>query len=95
MPAPAPLMTLREVMTWLNVTERHVRGLVARDAIPVLRVGVSLRFDQRALESWMQGSGTYVPDESGEVGSQPGPRKRRLRTVTPDRDAARALWSTK
>src|SRR5262249_13534963 len=51
----APLrrwLTLAELCAWLNITERHARKLVARDAIPYRKVGRLLRFTPAEIEEW-------------------------------------------
>ena len=37
------MLTLDELCEWLNITERHARKLVERDAIPYRKVGHLLR----------------------------------------------------
>src|SRR5438309_1416131 len=51
--APVPMLTLPAVAAWLNVSERAVRGLVRREAIPVFRVGRALRFHPGEIELWL------------------------------------------
>jgi excisionase family DNA binding protein len=51
----APLrrwLTQAELCEWLNITERHARRLVARDAIPYRKVGRLLRFTPAEIEEW-------------------------------------------
>lgn len=45
-------LTLSELCEWLNITERHARKLVARDAIPYRKVGRLLRFTPAEIEEW-------------------------------------------
>ncbi len=45
-------LTLTELCDWLNITERHARKLVARDAIPYRKVGRLLRFTRAEIEEW-------------------------------------------
>jgi excisionase family DNA binding protein len=52
------MLALRELCEWLNITERHARKLVQRDAIPYRKVGHLLRFPESEVEEW----------------SRPGPR---------------------
>jgi excisionase family DNA binding protein len=69
-PAFAPgqrMLTLGQVCAWFNVTERHVRKLVERDAIPYRKVGRLLRFPEHELEEW----------------SRPAPRRQPPTTATP------------
>jgi excisionase family DNA binding protein len=42
----ARMLTLNELCEWLNITERHARKLVERDAIPYRKVGHLLRFPE-------------------------------------------------
>jgi excisionase family DNA binding protein len=46
------MLTLVELCTWLNITERHARKLVERDAIPYRKVGRLLRFSEAEVEDW-------------------------------------------
>jgi excisionase family DNA binding protein len=46
------MLTLGELCEWLNITERHARKLVARDAIPYRKVGRLLRFVESEIEEW-------------------------------------------
>ena len=46
------MLTLDELCEWLNITERHARKLVERDAIPYRKVGHLLRFPEREIEEW-------------------------------------------
>jgi excisionase family DNA binding protein len=46
------MLTLVELCEWLNITERHARKLVERDAIPYRKVGHLLRFPEAEIEEW-------------------------------------------
>jgi excisionase family DNA binding protein len=46
------MLTLDELCEWLNITERHARKLVERDAIPYRKVGHLLRFPEAEIEEW-------------------------------------------
>lgn len=48
----ARMLALNELCQWLNITERHARKLVARDAIPYRKVGHLLRFPEAEIEEW-------------------------------------------
>ena len=48
----ARMLTLGELCEWLNITERHARKLVERDAIPYRKVGHLLRFPEAEVEEW-------------------------------------------
>lgn len=49
---PDPFLTVPQVAVWLGLTEKAVRGLVQRDAIPHRKVGKGLRFDRAEVEAW-------------------------------------------
>ena len=46
------MLTLGELCEWLNITERHARKLVERNAIPYRKVGHLLRFPEVEVEVW-------------------------------------------
>jgi excisionase family DNA binding protein len=46
------MLTLDELCSWLNITERHARKLVERDAIPYRKVGHLLRFPEAEVDEW-------------------------------------------
>lgn len=46
------LLTLAELCAWLNITERHARKLVERNAIPYRKVGHLLRFCEAEVDRW-------------------------------------------
>lgn len=46
------MLRLEELCDWLNITERHARKLVERDAIPYRKVGRLLRFVEADIEEW-------------------------------------------
>ena len=46
------MLTLCELCEWLNITERHARKLVGRNAIPYRKVGHLLRFPESEVEEW-------------------------------------------
>ncbi len=46
------MLTLSQLCEWLNITERHARKLVERDAIPYRKVGNLLRFPEAEVEEW-------------------------------------------
>ena len=48
------MLTLGELCEWLNITERHARKLVERNAIPYRKVGHLLRFPEAEVENWCQ-----------------------------------------
>ena len=46
------MLSLSQLCEWLNITERHARKLVERDAIPYRKVGRLLRFVESEIEEW-------------------------------------------
>jgi excisionase family DNA binding protein len=46
------MLTLSDLCEWLNITERHARKLVERDAIPYRKIGHLLRFPEAEIEQW-------------------------------------------
>lgn len=51
---PAQRLTdVAGIAEYLGTTERHVRELVYRRAIPFVKVGRSLRFDLRHIDRWI------------------------------------------
>jgi excisionase family DNA binding protein len=57
------MLELNELCEWLNITKRHARKLVEREAIPYRKVGRLLRFPEAEIEEW----------------SRPGPRRSAIR----------------
>jgi excisionase family DNA binding protein len=80
------MLTLGELCEWLNITERHARKLVERDAIPYRKVGHLLRFPEAEIEEWSrppQRARNHVRDP--ELPERPNSRRRRTlaRAVLP------------
>ncbi len=79
------MLTLAELCEWLNITERHARKLVERDAIPYRKVGRLLRFPEAEIEEWSHPDRTATPQvtvrPSGAV--MPSPRRRITSSVLP------------
>jgi excisionase family DNA binding protein len=75
------MLTLSELRQWLNITERHARKLVERDAIPYRKVGRLLRFVESEIEEWSR------PGPPSREYRQPGvwakPKRSRARLVLP------------
>jgi excisionase family DNA binding protein len=76
------LLTLPELCAWLNISERHARKLVERDAIPYRKVGHLLRFSKEDVERWSHPPRRPGPrpefiaaEESQSSGRSPGGRK--------------------
>ena len=79
------MLTLAELCEWLNITERHARKLVERDAIPYRKVGRLLRFPEAEIEEWSHPDRTATPQVSKDrsnVMKQP-PKRRITRSILP------------
>jgi excisionase family DNA binding protein len=57
-------LTLGQLVDMLQITERHVRRLVAERRIPVTRVGGRLRFNQGRIIEWLSAN-TDMPRPGG------------------------------
>lgn len=68
------MLTLGELCDWLNITERHARKLVERDAIPYRKVGHLLRFPEAEIEAWShpERQRKPAPRAQREHGRRPG-----------------------
>ncbi len=73
------MLTLGQVCAWFNITERHVRKLVERDAVPYRKVGHLLRFPEAELEVWSRPSpkarpvdirAKTIPRQRGDMGAR-------------------------
>lgn len=49
-----PLLTIEQVATLLQVSERTIRRMVSGRRMPCIRLGRQLRFDAQALSRWLQ-----------------------------------------
>jgi excisionase family DNA binding protein len=56
-PQTSTLMTVKDVATYLSVTERTVYRLVKDHRLPAYKVGGQWRFKADMIESWMQKDG--------------------------------------
>jgi excisionase family DNA binding protein len=79
------MLTLDELCEWLNITERHARKLVERDAIPYRKIGRLLRFPEAEIEEW-----SHPPSrtrrqrtESSRGTSRLSPRRGITRSILP------------
>lgn len=52
-PPPAHLLTPDEVCAWLRIERRPLYRLIARGAIPHIKLGNRLRFDHGAIVAWL------------------------------------------
>ena len=80
------MLTLGELCEWLNITERHARKLVERDAIPYRKVGHLLRFPEAEVEEWSRPGPTGAREGRtcpGPVRVPAKPKRRRARHVLP------------
>jgi excisionase family DNA binding protein len=79
------MLTISELCEWLNITERHARKLVERDAIPYRKVGRLLRFPEAEVEEWSHPGRTTTPQLRDPLSSAhiPSPRRRITRSVLP------------
>ena len=50
---PTALLNIAQTAERLGTTERHIRAMVHRRAIPYVKVGQLLRFDPAALAEWL------------------------------------------
>jgi excisionase family DNA binding protein len=79
------MLTLAELCEWLNITERHARKLVERDAIPYRKVGRLLRFPEAEVEEWSHPDRKATPQVTGRQSTtvMPSPRRRITSSVLP------------
>jgi excisionase family DNA binding protein len=79
------MLALPELCEWLNITERHARKLVERNAIPYRKVGHLLRFPESEVEEWSRPRPCHAaergPGASARVSAKPKPP--RVRWVLP------------
>ena len=59
---------LASCASWLNITERHARKLVERNAIPYRKVGHLLRFPEAEVDEWCR----PIPRSEATSHFQPG-----------------------
>ena len=70
-PQPNILMTVKDVATYLSVTERTVYRLVKDHRLPAYKVGGQWRFKADMIESWMQKDGAM--DDLAHASENPQP----------------------
>lgn len=58
------LFDIPSTAAYLDTTERHVRNLVYRRAIPFVKVGALVRFKQSDLDRWIAANTTAAQDAS-------------------------------
>ena len=64
------MLTLDQLCEWLNITDRHARKLVERDAIPYRKVGHLLRFAEAEIEEWSQPKPRRSPTSDRSQGAR-------------------------
>lgn len=80
----ARLISLPELCNWLNITERHARKLVERDAIPYRKVGHLLRFSVAEIEQWSIPASRSPASAATTAPARPHARRQRpARAVLP------------
>ena len=57
------LMTLKEVAAYLRVTEKTIHRLLEKNAIPAVKVGRLWRFDNNALNKWLNENAVYIKNQ--------------------------------
>ena len=60
------LLNAEQVAEILNIRLHRVYELARLDAIPVVRLGRQMRFDENALHEWIKSGGTRCPREDDE-----------------------------
>jgi len=68
---PNILMTVKDVATYLSVTERTVYRLVKDHRLPAYKVGGQWRFKADMIESWMQKDGAMEDLAKASENPQP------------------------
>jgi excisionase family DNA binding protein len=71
------MLTLDELCEWLNITERHARKLVEREAIPYRKIGHLLRFPEAEIDEWSRPSPKPRKRPAVDVPQQRQPKKKR------------------
>lgn len=79
------MLALSELCEWLNITERHARKLVERDAIPYRKVGHLLRFPEAEIEEWSHPPPrkSFPRVERADARVATGPRRRAASALLP------------
>jgi excisionase family DNA binding protein len=67
------LMTVKDVATYLSVTERTVYRLVKDHRLPAYKVGGQWRFKADMIEAWMQKDGAMEDLAQASANPQPEP----------------------
>jgi excisionase family DNA binding protein len=80
------MLSLCELCEWLNITERHARKLVERDAIPYRKVGHLLRFPEFEVDKWSRPRSRRAVEGTPKLGPvrvSAKPKQSRVRLVLP------------
>jgi excisionase family DNA binding protein len=79
------MLSLGELCEWLNITERHARKLVERDAIPYRKIGHLLRFPESEIDEWSRPKPRAASHHIARVREETPARARRpvTRSVLP------------
>jgi excisionase family DNA binding protein len=48
------LLTVKDMATWLQVKDKTIYAWVSQGKIPCVKVNGVIRFDERAIERWLQ-----------------------------------------
>lgn len=48
------LLTVKDMATWLQVKEKTIYAWTSQGKIPCVKVNGVIRFDERAIEQWLQ-----------------------------------------
>jgi excisionase family DNA binding protein len=68
--ARARLLTVREVADWLAISETWVRDHAAgrrRPALPAIRLGKSMRFNETAVSQWLLDMSKLASAQKGKA----------------------------
>jgi excisionase family DNA binding protein len=81
----ARMLALSELCELLNITDRHARKLVERDAIPYRKIGHLLRFPEAEIEEWSRPKRRPEPlhTERGHARVAATPRRSLARSILP------------
>ncbi len=69
---PSTLMTVKDVATYLSVTERTVYRLVKDHRLPAYKVGGQWRFKADMIEAWMRKDGALESLAEPDPNLHPG-----------------------
>jgi excisionase family DNA binding protein len=54
------IVGIHPLAEYLGTSERHIRGLVAKSAVPYFKVGGLVRFDLAEIDDWLDAHKTEV-----------------------------------